>query len=169
VNGKLFKRIDRLIDLWCILLMSAMTITVILSVFCRYVLSIAYVWSEELITMLFIGASFFGCVLAVKERAHIVVDILLEKLPRRARRVADIMISLLNVFVQTVLIDASVAWIDAAGSSLTPGMRLPAYLFYSFLPITSALIILYEIVGIKDLLTGKQEGGHIHEHVDSVS
>ena len=169
MNGKLFKSIDSVIDLWCILLMSAMTITVILSVVFRYVFSVVYVWSEELITMLFIGASFFGCVLAVKEKAHIVVDLLLEKLPPRARRAADVLISLLNVFVQVVLIDASIAWIDAAGNSPTPGMRLPAYLFYSFLPITSALIILYEVAAIKDVLSGKQEGGTIHEHVDPVS
>ena len=169
MGGKLFKYIDQAIELWCLLLMSAMTLTVILSVFCRYVLSIVSVWSEELITMLFIGASFFGCVLAVKEKAHIVVDILLEKLPSRARRAAEILISLVNIFLQGVLIDASIAWIDAAGSSLTPGMRLPSYLFYSFLPITSALIILYEVVGIKKELLGKQEGDSIHEHVNPVS
>lgn len=169
MNGKLFKSIDRVIDLWCIFLMSAMAIAVVLSVFFRYVFSIVYVWSEELITMLFIGASFFGCVLAVKEKAHIVVELLLENLPNPARRVADVLISLINIFVQAVLIDASIAWIDAAGSSPTPGMRLPAYLFYSFLPITSALIILYEVVGIKDVLTGKQEGGPIREHADPVS
>ncbi len=169
MDGKLFKFIDRLITLWCMLLMSAMTIVVILSVFFRYVFSISYVWSEELITMLFIGASFFGCILAVKDKAHIVVDLVLEKLPPLGLKAANIAISLVNIFVQVVLIDASVVWIEMAGNSPTPGMRLPSYIFYSFLPITSAFIILYEILGIKDVVSGKQRGEMTHEHVNPIS
>ena len=169
MGGKCFAMLDRLITLWCMLLLSAMTVVVILSVFFRYVFSITYVWSEELITMLFIGASFFGCILAVKEKAHIVVDLLLKKLPPRALKAANVVISLVNIFLQGILIDASLVWIEAAGGSPTPGMRLPAYVFYSFLPITSALIIVYEMAGIYDTIAGKTGGEAAYEHVDPVS
>ena len=119
--------------------------------------------------MLFIGASFFGCVLAVKEKAHIVVDMLLVKLPPQGLKMANVFISLANIFVQTVLIDASMTWIDVAGTALTPGMRLPSYIFYSFMPITSTLIILYELLAVKENLCGGKGGNDANEHVDPVS
>ena len=167
--GKILNLIDRLITGWCMLLMTAMTLVVILSVFFRYVFSITYVWSEELITMLFIGASFFGCVLAVKEKAHIVVDVFLVKLPPQGLKAASVLISLANVFVQVVLINASMTWIAAAGGSPTPGMRLPSYIFYSFMPITSVLIILYELLAVKENLCGGKRGNDAGEHADSIS
>jgi len=169
LNNQLFKALDRFLTLLCMFFMSTMTILVILSVFLRYFFNITYVWSEELITMLFVAASFLGCTIAIKQKEHIVVDFIFSALPPLAAKVLRIIISLCNIFVQVILIDAAITWISVNGNSPTAGMRLPTYIFYSILPISFGGIILYELMSIKDNLLIKQGGDIKNEHASTIS
>jgi len=165
----LFKGLDKFLTFICMFFMSAMTVLVILSVFLRYFFNITYVWSEELITMLFVGASFLGCTIAVKQKEHIVVDFVFEALSPFAARMFRSFISLCNIFVMVVLIDAAINWIYMAGNTPTAGMRLPTYIFYSMLPISFGGIILYELMSIKGNLFSKKGGDIKNEHGSPVS
>lgn len=165
----LFKGLDKFLTFLCMFLMSAMTILVIMSVFLRYLFNITFVWSEELITMLFISASILGCTIAIKQKEHIVVDFIFDVLSPIAAKVLRIVISLCNIFVMIVLIDASITWINTVGNTPTAGMRLPVYIFYSLLPISFGGIILYELMSVKEQLFMKQGGDIKHEHADTLS
>lgn len=158
MSNKLFIAFDKFLTWLCMFFMSAMTILVILSVFLRYCFNITYVWSEELITIMFISTSLLGCTIAVKQKEHIVVDFIYQVLPPLAAKALRIIISLCNIFMLGILIDAAINWVGAAGDSPSAGMRLPLYIFYSILPISFGGIILYEVMSIIDNLLNKQGG-----------
>lgn len=65
------KWFEKILTGWCILLMGIMALSVIISVFLRYVLGITFVWAEEAITYFFIATTYFGAILGVKENEHI--------------------------------------------------------------------------------------------------
>ena len=49
----------------------------LIQVFCRYVFSMPLAWAEELVRYTYIGVSFTGAIVAVRERSHIGIDIIL--------------------------------------------------------------------------------------------
>ena len=55
---------------------------VLWQVFTRYVLNDPSPYSEEAARYLFVGAVFFGAAAAVRDRSHVGIPILVEKLPR---------------------------------------------------------------------------------------
>ncbi len=48
----------------------------LIQVICRYVFHMPLAWAEELVRYTYIGVSFFGAIVAVRERSHISIDIL---------------------------------------------------------------------------------------------
>lgn len=73
--------LDTILSWWCIILMGTLTIGIILSVLLRYLFGVTFVWAEASITMLFIGTTYFGAVLGVRENEHININFLVERLP----------------------------------------------------------------------------------------
>ena len=49
----------------------------LIQVFCRYVFSMPLAWAEELVRYTYIAVSFTGAIVAVRERSHIGIDIIL--------------------------------------------------------------------------------------------
>lgn len=152
-------RLDFIIGWWCILVMGAMTTFVIASVFLRYVFSLTWVWSEELITFLFISSTFFGAVLATKKNEHISVDFLPSLLKGLKKKTLLVIISLSGIAVQAVILKFSILWISVAGGIETPGFGLPFQIIYSFMPISAGLIILYELIKIILFITSDEKAG----------
>ena len=48
----------------------------LIQVICRYVFHMPLAWAEELVRYTYIGVSFVGAIVAVRERSHISIDIL---------------------------------------------------------------------------------------------
>jgi len=149
------KRIAAWIDAvmwgWSILLISLMALSVIVSVFLRYVMALTFVWAEEVITMLFVSTTFFGAVIAVNYDEHIAISTVIDLLPQGLRRAAVILGLLVVLGVQLTLLVTSISWISQVGNTLTPGLRLPIRYFYIMVPISSAMIVYYvvrKIVGV---------------------
>jgi TRAP-type C4-dicarboxylate transport system permease small subunit len=161
MDSRLIKCLDRFLSFWIIMLIGLMTVIVILAVILRYFFSISFIWSEELVTMLFIGFSFFGCISAVKEKEHIGIDFIVQSFTSKTRQIFKILASVISIIVLTVVIYASILWIPVAGTINTPGLQLPYYLFYSIIPVSFVLMILYELMSIKDdldLLFSRRKG-----------
>jgi TRAP-type C4-dicarboxylate transport system permease small subunit len=137
--------IDKIIFKWCIILFSFMTVLVIISVILRYLFGISFVQVEGAIINLFIGTTFFGSVIATKDREHIRIDIINHIVPKKVQvflRIADLLVV---IFVQVILVKASLQWISIVGDNLDPSLRIPIKYFYAMAPISFILIIYYRI------------------------
>jgi len=150
----LFERFDRLLTGVNIVLMGALTILVTVAVILRYVFSISFAWSEELIALIFVMSSALGSVCAVRRGDHITIDFIYQRLSPAGARVARVMVSAAVILTMAVLIDASLVWIEVSASVPTPAMQLPYVWFYSALPVSFGLIIVYEVVAALSILFG---------------
>lgn len=138
----------KLISIICIVLMGAMSLLVITSVILRYVFSISFIWSEELITFLFLATTYFGVPLGVRYNEHIKIDFLTEKFGPRMSIVSNTINSVIIAIVQIIVFYSSLNWIKAVGNVLSPGLRLPVKYIYSLMPLSCILTCFYLIYSI---------------------
>lgn len=66
-------------------LMVVMTIIIALQIVYRYLLGDPLIWSEEAARFIFVWIVFLGASTAVRERAHVGISFLVDKLPPRPR------------------------------------------------------------------------------------
>jgi len=126
-------------------LMGGVAVWVIITVLLRYVFNIVFNWTEELIIYLFIASTYFGCILGIKEDEHIKISILKDKLPPKVKIVFDVFIDLVTIVFITSAAYLSINWIEKTGKPVTPGLAIPFASVYMMVPISFALIALYEI------------------------
>ena len=86
--------LDRSLDILMIVLVVAITVLVLLQIIQRYVPIISIPWTEEMSRYLFVYLTFIGSSLLIKEKGHIVVDVLMERVPRRPRFVVYVLVEL---------------------------------------------------------------------------
>jgi len=135
--------VDSIVQTGSLVLIACMTVSVIISVFLRYVLGITFVWAEEVITMLFISTTFFGAVLAVREKEHIGITSFLTILPKKVENILLFVGLSIVAAVQVFVIETSIDWIGQIGSRLTAGLRVEIRYFYYVVPVSAVLILIY--------------------------
>ena len=76
----------------------------LMQVFCRYVLRSPLAWAEESITYSYIAVSFIGAIVAVHEKNHISIDIVLSIVNRacKTERTKAIVLDFLDIFAEIV-------------------------------------------------------------------
>ncbi len=152
--------IDKALVVWCVCIMGLMCLMVILSVFLRYVFNLSFVWSEELIILLFITTTYFGAVLCVRENEHIDIRYLRECAPENIGQILNVTIAVICIIVQVTLAYLSLEWIQRTGSSITVGLKIPYTYIYSIFPVSFISMAVYQGLNlVKSLEQGKQERG----------
>ena len=117
------KWLDRVLRVLCITLFAALVLLVVWQVFTRLVLNAPSAWTEEAARFTFVWVSLLGISIAVGEKADVVMDFLVEKLPVKLQRVTDVLAYLCMLgFVGYVMIFgglvALVFGVDAEGRTL---------------------------------------------------
>ena len=149
---RFIRLLDRVLHIGSFGLAACMTISVIVSVFLRYIFGITFVWAEEVITMLFISTTFFGGALAVREKEHIGITTFLTVLPKRVGDFLSVLGLCIVAAVQVFVIKTSFDWIGQIGSRLTAGLRVEIRYFYYMVPTSAALILVYVLWNIFTVL-----------------
>lgn len=129
----------------------------------RYLLGRPTVWQTEVSIYLLIFVTFVGAAYGLKEHAHVGVDLIIERLPVRARLVARIVTAVMALGVVAVAIwTASITWWEAfeGGHRSPTALRAPLSVVYAILPVGMLLVafqyIAFTIEGIQALL-GRRE------------
>ncbi len=131
------------LDVALALLLGALIAVILMQVFFRYVLGNALGWAEELSIFLFVWLVFLGAAAASRDRMHITVTALIDRLPPRARGVA-----LATSEVLQALFLGAGAWFGFAMARLmlgarSPALNLPVSLQYAALPASFLLALAY--------------------------
>ena len=119
----------------------AMTALTCWQVFTRYVLNNPSTWSEELVGYLFAWASLFGASLITGERGHMNIPVVVELMPAAAQK----------------LVYGGYAITQLAMGQMTSSLGVAVGVFYVTMPICGVINILYTILNIYDICTGKKE------------
>ena len=138
-DGKLLSGIRKANDWVVILVFIALTLTVVLQVFFRYVLQHSLRWTEEAARYLLIWLVLLGSAVAMRHRAHLQVDILTAALPPKPRRILESLISILTLIFLAIMTVQGAYVVTVTISQVSPAMQLPMGLVYAALPIGGVL------------------------------
>lgn len=137
-------RIDRNSERWLLLTFYALIIlTVAIEVIRRFVLNYSSVWGEELARYAFIYMTWIAAAAAVRDRAHIRIDVLVNLGGPRMQRLAwwfsDIATLVLAVWALWLSVSPVLTSLEFG--SVTPGLRVSQAVFLAAIPIGFLLVV----------------------------
>lgn len=135
----LLRLLDRLVALVAALLVAGTTVLTGVSVFMRFVMHSALPWAIEILGYLLVWISFFGAYLAFRERQHLGVELLVEKLPRRLRRVWYCMIDAGLIALLVMIFIHSLRWVAVVGGREITTAPIERGVFIVIIPIACVL------------------------------
>jgi TRAP-type C4-dicarboxylate transport system permease small subunit len=134
------------------LLIITLTVSVFLQVLIRFVFKYPLPWTEEVSRIAFVYSIFVGATIAVREKTHLNIDVLLIVLPKGMARVITVLgLILVGIFLGFVTWEGIVlVW--ATGVQMTPVMQVPFQYLYLVVPASGALMFLYLVMELVDYL-----------------
>jgi TRAP-type C4-dicarboxylate transport system permease small subunit len=148
--GRLRVVLERVLEGWLILLISAMTLVVVLAAIWRKG-GASFVWYDEVGSVMLAWITYYGAALAALKRSHIGFDGILLAMPWRWRVPAAIIAEIIVVVFFVLM-----AWTGYQVLIVLEGMRLislpwvPIQLTQSVIPIGAALFIICELASIPE-------------------
>lgn len=134
---KLSDFINQIEKLLAILLLIVMTGSLVAGVVFRYFLQSPLTWSDEVATLTLVWITFLGGSICIKNQQLATVDILIDKLKGRTRRVLLSLGSFIVVLFCLYFLWLSVRWITSPTISFerSDALQLPMIIPYSSVPI----------------------------------
>lgn len=145
---KLILGIDRFLSAIGIGLVALLAGGVIISVILRYVFSIAFVWSEELLTMVFVATTFFGAALGLREQEHIAITNFVDMMPAKFRKITIILVQSIIILVSLAMIYYSCRMIAKVGKVPSPATGIKRGYYYAMIPISFVFTTFYGVLNI---------------------
>jgi TRAP-type transport system small permease protein len=115
------------------------------------------IWYDEIASVLLAWLTFYGAALASVKRAHIGCPELVDAMPWRARRIVNIIAQLLVIAFFVLLGGVGIAIMPVlATDALVSVPEVPMSIVQSVIPISSALIVIAELLQLAELIRGKE-------------
>ena len=120
---RLKRSMDRILGAVMLLLLASIIALVLLQILLRYLPFIRVQWTEEMSRYLFVYLTFIGSALLINEKGHIVVDVVVDRLPGRLRLGVYVVVQLavlafLYLFVSGIL-TLALGSMDTRAASMT--------------------------------------------------
>ena len=134
---ELLRLIDKNAEKWALLIFYVMlVITMAVEVLRREVFSYSSIWGEEIVRYSFIYLAWIGASAAVKERAHIRIDVMLHYLGTRMKAVMYIFGDLVMLVVAVIALYWSyeTVHVSAKFGSVSHGLRVSMVWFLMAVP-----------------------------------
>lgn len=116
-------------------------------VFTRYVLGISQFWTTEIFTMLFVWAIFIGFGTALRDKAHISIDLIYDRVSQKWKNIFDgfaILIGIVfSVFLFVTGLDILTVAYEQGGKTLD--VQMPIWITYLILPVGGLLLFVHFI------------------------
>lgn len=138
------RKIDNNAERWLLLVFYVMlVITMAIEVLRREIFAYSSIWGEEIVRYSFIYLAWIGAAAAVKERAHIRIDVLMHYLGPRAKALVYIFGDLVMFVVALFALYYSyeTVHVSAKFGSVTDGLRISKVWFLMAVPAGFALMI----------------------------
>lgn len=143
-SDSFWKRLDDNAERWLLLGFYAMIVaTIVVEVVRRFVLSYSSIWGEEIARYAFIYLAWVGASAAVKDRAHIRIDVLLHYLSDRGKAAIYLLgdLCMLGLAVLALYTAVESLQISVKFGSVTHGLRISLAWFLAAVPLGFSLMI----------------------------
>ena len=129
----------------CLVLMAVLACDLMLGVFSRYVLLRTFTWYDEIARACFVWVVFLGAAVGVKRGAHFGLHMLVDMLPKHARRLAGFVTPAVIIAFSGVLVVQGLAFMEFGRFQQLPVMGISKVWIYAAMPVGGALMILYSL------------------------
>ncbi|MDP2578371.1 TRAP transporter small permease [Shimia thalassica] len=160
------KKVDQNAERWLLLVFYVMlVITMAVEVLRRELFSYSSIWGEEIVRYSFIYLAWIGASAAVKERAHIRIDVLLHYLGPKVKALVYIFGDLVMFAVALVALYWSfeTVLVSAKFGSVTDGLRISKVWFLAAVPLGFSLMIFRLVQSLLRDLRSLRDGTPVYE------
>ncbi|MGJ8603806.1 MAG: TRAP transporter small permease [Marivita sp.] len=140
----IWKRIDQDAERWLLLVFYVMLVaTMAIEVLRREIFSYSSIWGEEIVRYSFIYLAWVGAAAAVKDRAHIRIDVVMHYLGPRAKALLYIFGDIVMFGVAIIALYWSLETVHVSWKfgSVTHGLRISNVWFLMAVPLGFALMM----------------------------
>ena len=155
---------ERFEEVFLVILMVAATLLVAAQVVTRFILKVPLPWSEEIARYMFLWLTWVGAAYATKERKHVRIDIVYEKLPEAGQKVCTIISTVIWIVFLAIMVYLSVRLTAsvASGGQIAVGSGIPMWIPYASIPVGMGLMLFRLLQNtVRDIKGAKaaKEGG----------
>ena len=160
------KGYKKLMDIVAMVEKTVLVLTMILilvltvgNVFSRKVIHQSWSFTEELVVAIFVLITLLGAALSAREGGLVGLNLVTERLPKSAKKPVVILITIFSVLFMGILFYYGMDKVMAqlANQKRTFVLNWPEWIFWSFVPIGSACMILHFIEFCLDECTKKED------------
>lgn len=142
----------RVVDAVLVVLLCLMVGLIMYQVLGRYIFNYSISWSEEAANFALVWMTLLGAGLAMRNRTHVGIDILIRRMPRLVQQVAKSASFLLGVWFLVVVIISSFGMISLGFIVKSTALQIPMAYPYFALPIGMSYFLLeFAIATIPDI------------------
>lgn len=121
-------------------------VLVIMNVFTRYIFNFVIAWSEEVATSCFVYTVFIGAAWCLRTRQHVGVDLLVERLPEKAREFVHLLTDIVILVLNSYITYLAVLFMRSSKAKTMPIMKISVNYLYAALLIGFGLMAIYSLV-----------------------
>ena len=139
-----FVTLDKAIDGFCIILLVAMILIVVMAVITRKGFGWMFAWSEEITLLCLTWFTFMGIAVGFRERLHLSMELIdIDKLPPKVLLVTDRFIDLVTFFFGLYLVIYGWNFAMMMRGSILSATEMPNLVQYIVMPITGVMTCIY--------------------------
>ncbi|WP_300362174.1 TRAP transporter small permease [Fusobacterium sp.] len=155
---KLKNGLDRIIEIFCIIIMGIMTILVTWQVITRYVFNNPSIFTEQTAQYLFVWLVMYGSAYVFGKREHMQISFVRDLTKGNIRKIIDIFQEIIiSIFVIMVMIYGGYYSALRQMVQVDAALQIPMGVVYSAIPISGVFVIFYAIYNIKKIILGQSE------------
>lgn len=149
VLSRLNARIASLFRLMALILIAAMTASILIQVLFRYALNRPIGWTEEFSIYSMIWMTFLVAPVAYRQGLNVAIEVLLDQLSRRGRAMLELLLTLLVLVLLGALLYFSIIYSQRGLGSLASSLPVRMFWIYVSMPLGMGAMLL---VGMELLL-----------------
>ena len=164
--SRYLKLVDQNAERWALLVFYVMVvITMAIEVLRREIFAYSSIWGEEMVRYSFIYLAWIGAAAAVKERAHIRIDVIMHYLGRRTKALVYMFgdVVMLGVALIALFYSFETVMVSYKFGSVTHGLRVSMVWFLMAVPTGFALVSLRLIQSFLRDLRDLRAGNNVYE------
>ena len=148
--------LNKIIEIFCIVLIAFMTILVTWQVITRYVFNNPSAVTEQLCQYLFIWLVLFGSAYIFGKREHMQITFIKEKLPNKLGKICDLLQeTIIFIFTLGVLVIGGYLSVVKQMVQFDAALQIPIGVVYAAIPLSGVFILFYSIYNIKKIVLEK--------------
>ncbi len=150
----IFKKINKFIEVFLVIIFALLVLDVLWQVFSRYILSTSFSFTEEFARFALIWLSILGAAYLNAKREHLSMDFLYQKFSLKTQKKVAVLIEvliLLFALIVMVIGGFNLVYTTLHLEQLSGTLRIPLGYVYAILPFSGLLIMYFSVYHISKI------------------